>query len=81
MRAIMSNHEDLETQVASRKQVLLSEIKEHKMNSSRAGAGEAIEGIKTRLAELAYLVKEVVSDGWANVGPSATLRLEEWVAR
>ncbi len=65
---------DLEIRAASRKQVLIAEIREHKMNSSRAGAAEAIDKIKAHLSELAYIVK-------GGVSPGATLRLEEWVAR
>ena len=72
---------DLETRVARRKQELISEIVEHKRNSSRAGAAEAVDQIKTRLTELARIVKVGVVDGWANVGPSAKLELDAWVAR
>jgi hypothetical protein len=72
---------DLETRVANRKRELISEIVEHKKNSLRAGAAEAIEILKTRLTELALLVKEGVVDGWANVDPGARRRLDEWVAR
>jgi len=72
---------DLETRVANRKRELIAEIIEHKQNSSRVGAAEAIERIKARLSELARIVKEGVVDGWANVGPSATLKLDEWIAK
>lgn len=72
---------DLQTRVASRKQELISEIREHKMNSSRFGAAEAVDKIKARLLELAHIVNEGVSDGWANVRPSAKLKLDEWVAK
>jgi len=72
---------DLETRVANRKQELIAEIVEHKMNSSRVGAAEAVENIKARLSELAYIVKEGVVDGWANVTPGAKLKLDEWMAR
>lgn len=75
--ALMS---DLETQVTQRKQRMVSEILEHKKNSSRAGAAESVDRIKLRLTELSYIVKGMV-DGWANVGPNATVMLEEWVAR
>ena len=64
---------DLETRVENRRRELISEIVEHKKNSSRAGAAEAIEQIKTRLAELAHIVKEG--------GPSVKLRLDEWMAK
>jgi len=72
---------DLETRVADRKRELISEIIEHKKNSSRGGAAKAIDRAKARLSELARIVKEGVVDGWANVGPSAELRLDEWMAR
>ncbi len=72
---------DLEARVANRKRVLIDEIVEHKTNSSRAGASQAIDKIKAHLAELAHIVKEGVVDGWANVGPSAKLKLEEWITK
>ncbi|HEU0032632.1 MAG TPA: hypothetical protein VFQ53_18495 [Kofleriaceae bacterium] len=73
---------DLETRVANRKQVLIAEIVEHKMNCSRAGAADAVDRIKSRLSELAYLVKEgVAGNRWDNLGPSTTLKLEEWITR
>jgi hypothetical protein len=72
---------DLETRVANRKRELISELVEHKKNSLRAGAAEAIEALKARLAELAHIVKEGVVEGWANVDPGAKRRLDEWVAR
>ena len=72
---------DLETRVANRKQELISDIIEHKMNSSRFGAADAVEKIKGRLSVLAHIVKEDVVDGWANVSPDGKLKLEEWIAR
>jgi hypothetical protein len=72
---------DLETRVESRKRELISEIVEHKKNSSRAGAADAIDKAKARLSELAYIVKEGVIDGWANVGPSAAFKLDEWMTK
>lgn len=72
---------DLETRVTNRKRELISEIIEHKKNCSRAGAADAIHRINARLSELAYIVKESVVDGWANVDPSAKLKLDEWITR
>ena len=72
---------DLETRVENRKRDLIAEIIEHKKNSSRPGAAEAIAKAKARLSDLAHIVKEGVVDGWANVGPAATLKLDEWMAR
>jgi hypothetical protein len=71
----------LEAQVTARKAELIAEIIEHKMNSSRAGAAEAVDMLKARLSELAHIVKEGVVDGWANVGPAARTRLDQWMAR
>jgi hypothetical protein len=72
---------DLETRVENRKRELISEIVAHKKNCSRAGAAEAIDRAKALLSELAHIVKEGVVDGWANVGPSAKRKLDEWVAK
>lgn len=72
---------DLETRVENRKRELISEIVEHKKNISRAGAAEAIDKAKARLSELAHIVKKGVVDGWANVGPDAKRRLDEWMAK
>ena len=72
---------DLEARVETRKRELISEIVEHKKNSLRPGAAEAIDRAKARLSELAHIVKEGVVDGWANVGPAAKLKLDEWMAK
>ena len=70
---------DLETRVANRKRELIFEIEEHRRNLSRPGAAVAVELIRARLSELARIVKESVVDGWANVSPSATLKLDKWI--
>jgi hypothetical protein len=49
---------DLETRITNRKQEMIAEIVEHKKNSSRAGAADEVDKIKTRLTELAQIVKE-----------------------
>jgi hypothetical protein len=72
---------DLETRVANRKRELIAEAIEHKKNSCRFGAAEAVDRIKERLSELAYIVKESVVDGWANVDPKATHRFDEWISK
>lgn len=72
---------DLETRVENRKRDLISEIVEHKKNSSRAGAADAIERVKAHLTELAHIVKENVTDGWGKVSASAKVKLDEWMAR
>jgi len=71
----------LETRVTARKAALIAEIIEHKKNSSRMGAAEAVDRLKARLSELAQIVKEGVVDGWTNVGPKAKTRLDEWMAK
>ena len=71
----------LEIRVMSRKLELISEINEHKKNSCRAGAGEAVERIKARLSDLAFIMNYGVVDGWANVGRQTEIRLDEWIAR
>jgi hypothetical protein len=65
---------DLETRVANRKQVLIAEIIEHKTNSCRFGAADAVDKIKARLSELAQIRR-------SGVGPNATLQLEEWITK
>jgi predicted transcriptional regulator len=72
--------EDLETRVANRKRELITEIIELK-RSSRLDAAEVIERLKARLSDLAYLVKEGVVDGWANVGERSRVKLDAWIAR
>jgi hypothetical protein len=81
MSVINPSTTDLETRVANRKAELISEIVEHKKNPSRAGAAEAIGKIKAQLSELAHIMKEGVVDGWANVGPSAKLKLNAWMTK
>ena len=71
---------DLQSRVETRKRELISEIVEHKKNSSRSGAAEAIEGAKARLTELAHIIKESVTD-WANVAPAAKVKLDEWMSK
>jgi len=66
---------ELQIRVENRKRELIAEIVEHKKNSSRAGAAEAIDRAKGRLSELAYIVKEGVDN------PSAKLKLDDWMAR
>ena len=75
-----SNEDDLETRVANRKRELITEIIEFK-KSSRVDAAESIERLKSRLSALAYLMKEGVVDGWANVGERSRVKLDAWIAR
>ena len=72
---------DLEVRVANRKLELISEIIEHKKNCSRSAAAGEIDRIKSRLSDLAVIVKEGVANGWANVEPTARVRFDEWLAR
>ena len=70
--------DDLETQVASRKRQLITEIVEHKKNSSRYGAAEAISKLTHHLSELSQILK---TDTCSNLTAGARLRLAQWVAR
>ena len=79
--AMTSTPTELETRVENRKRELIAEIVEHKKNSSRSGAADAIDKCKARLSELAHIVKEGVVDGWGNVGPRARLKLDEWMSK
>jgi hypothetical protein len=77
----MTRPADLEGRVTARKAELIAEIIEHKKNSSRVGAAEAVDRLKARLSDLAHIVKDGIVDGWANVGPKARTRLDEWIAK
>ena len=66
---------DLDSKITSRKLELISEIKEHKKNSSRSGAVEAIGRISAHLAELALIVKEGDADR------NSKSKLVQWLAR
>jgi hypothetical protein len=68
--------DDLETRVANRKRELITEIIEHKKNSSRYGAAEAIDKLQHQLLELSQILK---AD--ADLGTGTRLRLAEWIAR
>ena len=70
--------DDLETRVANRKQELITELIEHKKNSSRYGAAEAIDKIKHRLSELSHILN---TGEWTDLSAGARLRLAEWIAR
>lgn len=72
---------DLQIRVERRRRDLISEIVEHKKNSSRAGAADAIDRGTQRLADLARIVKSGVVDGWAALGPDAKRALDEWMSR
>ena len=68
---------DLETQVASRKLELITEIIEHKKNSSRYGAAEAIGKLTHHLSELSQILKADETQ----LSAGTRLRLAQWVAR
>ena len=70
--------DDLEARVANRKLQLITEIIEHKTNSSRYGAAEAIDRIKHHLSELTEILK---AHEWPQLSAEARLRLADWVAR
>lgn len=71
-------HDDLENRVETRKRELITEIIDHKKNSSRYGAAEAIDKIKQHLSELHHILK---AGKWSNLGEGTRLRLLEWIAR
>lgn len=67
---------DLERRVKSRKHDLISEVIEHKKNSSRGLATLEIERITAHLTELAAMHVD-----WSNVEPGTRVRLDAWLAR
>ena len=78
VRHMSTNRDDLEVRVTNRKQQLIAEIIEHKRNSSRFGAAEAIDRIKDHLLELSQILK---ANKWPQLSEGARVRLGEWVAR
>lgn len=70
--------DDLEMRVAHRKHQLITEIIEHKKNSSRSVAAGEIERLEDHLSELSHIVK---ADKWTNLSAGARLRLAQWIAR
>jgi len=70
--------DDLEMRVASRKRELITEIIEHKKNSLRSGAAEAIGKLTHHLSELSQILK---ADECTKLGADARLRLAQWIAR
>ena len=70
--------DNLETRVANRKHQLITEIIEHKKNSSRSGAADDIHRISNHLSELSQIMK---AEGWTSLSAGARLRLVDWVAR
>jgi len=73
-----TNRDDLEIRVTNRKQQLITEIIEHKKNSSRFGAADAIDRIQGHLFELSQILK---ANKWPQLSEGARVRLGEWVAR
>ena len=70
--------DDLETRIATRRRELITEIVEHKKNSSRYGAAEAIDKIKQHLSELSQIMS---ASEHSPLSAGARLRLVEWMAR
>lgn len=71
-------NDDLETRVTNRKHQLITEIIEHKKNSSRYGAAAEIDKIKRHLSELTQIL---AADKWPDLSADARVRLTEWIAR
>jgi hypothetical protein len=67
--------DDLEMRVSNRKRELITEIIEHKKNSSRSGAAEAIDKITLHLWELSQILKA------GELSAGVRLRLVQWMAR
>lgn len=74
----MSSDSDLETRVANRKRELIAEIIEHKKNSSRYGAADAIDRIGKHLLQLSQILS---SESRRELSAGTRLRLADWVAR
>lgn len=74
----MKQQDDLEARVESRKRELITEIIEHKKNSSRSGAAEAVERLRQHLSELPQILK---AGKWSNLGEGTRLRLIQWMAK
>lgn len=70
--------DDLALRVANRKRELIEEIIEHKKNSSRYGAAEAIDKIKAHLSELSQILN---AGEWSSLREGTRLRLLDWMAR
>lgn len=77
-RIVKRPSDDLETRIANRKRELITEIVEHKKNSSRYGAAEAIDKITQHLSELSQIMSANQSSPRSE---GTRLRLVEWMAR
>jgi hypothetical protein len=71
---------DLESRIKVRRAVLIGRLGELKADK-RVEAAETRHRLKTKLSELAHVVKWgiVDDDGWANLGGPMTLKLEQWL--
>ena len=78
MATMKRGTDDLEARVASRKRELITEIIEHKKNSLRSGAGEAIDKLKYQLLELSQILN---ASEVTDLSAGARMRLAQWVAR
>lgn len=72
-------NESLESRVTRRKHELISELHEHKRNSSRGAAMGEVERLKLRLSDLEQIVKHRLGAGWANVDASTAVQLDAWI--
>lgn len=72
---------DLEARITSRKREMILEIIEHKKNPSRFGASVAVDSLKARLTDLADIVRDGVTNGWASLAPHTQVQLDAWLAR
>jgi hypothetical protein len=70
---------DLESQVKLRRAELLGKLTETRADMRRAGA-ETRARLRTRLSELADIIKKDIVGGWANLDDRVTHKLLDWLA-
>lgn len=70
---------DLKSLIHARRAELIKVLVELKADT-RIEAADARHRIKTKLSELAHVVKWGVVDDWASVGEPVTTKLQQWLA-
>lgn len=71
---------DLETRIKARRAELIAELVALKDDPSDPSAAVR-DSLKTRLGELAVIIREEVGDGWAKIAATTVQKLERWLAR
>jgi len=69
----------LEQRINVRRAELIAKLIEHR-GSMHEGATEDGDKVKSRLSELAHIMREGVVDGWTNIGDSVKQALDRWLA-